>query len=213
MNKITRISLIIISSLLLVFFCYKLYLNITLIEKPGAYNFEKANIQERVVGDQKVLTEKNLGLTMKIPKNWEYEKYDDGLIMSDPATNVEFPIRDYKDWTQGCIIGFWVKNDGEYNENISIFERESYIINSFEKGDQDYCSYQYCEIIDVKGMKTLKGSSEFKTTDFDGRIQDIYITILDDKNRRIYLISSLFSTQVPECEEHFNDFINNLEIK
>jgi len=39
------------------------------------------------------------------------------------------------------------------------------------------------------------------------------ITLFDDNNRRVYKINSLLSTQIPECEEHLNNFINSLEFK
>ena len=113
MNNATRVTLIVVLSFLLVFFCYKLYLNLTLVEKPGFYDFEKSNIQEKIVGNKKVLTEKNLGITMQIPNDWEYEykSITNGFVANDPAINVEFPLRDFRDWTKGCSIS--IVNKGE----------------------------------------------------------------------------------------------------
>jgi len=215
MTKKTKKILIGILSLLLIYFGYKLYLNLTLVEKPGYYDFERSNIQEKIVNDKKVLTEKNLGITMQIPKDWEYEyKLTMGsFIASDPATNVKFLLRDFREWTKGCTIGLAVENDGIFGDNISIFEDEFNRMNYFKEGDQSYCDYHHCEVFDIRGNEVWKGVREFEETNFDGDIQHVFIAILDNKKRRIYRINSLLSTQVPECQEHLNDFINNLEIK
>lgn len=210
MNKVTRISLIIISSFLLVFFCYKLYLNITLIELAGAYNFEKANIQERVVGDQKVLTEKNLGLTMKIPKNWEYERYYNGLVFRDSKMNVKSPLIENEDWTQGCTLAFFIDQRGLSSQR-SWYDDELQTL-FFSKKNGPPCDYgHYCELVNYNGLEGIKDIYKLKPK-FDGELDSVFIKLVDTKNRRVYQVETYFTTQVPECEGQINNFLNNLEI-
>jgi len=212
MTKKTKKILIGILSLLLIYFGYELYLNLTLIEKPGYYDFERSNIQEKIVDDKKVLTEKNLGITMQIPKDWEYEKYWDGLVVKDPDLNVESVIKDYNDWTQGCSIGISVSNDKNMN-GVSTFDDDFNKLKFFEDGDDGYCDFDHCEIIEISKIKALKEIKELKPEGFDGELKYIFIEIPDNKTKRVYRMESFLSTQVPECQEHLNDFINNLEIK
>jgi hypothetical protein len=211
MNRNLKKAIIIILSLLLIFFCYKLYLNLTLIEKPGYYDFERSNIQEKIVDDKKILTEKNLGITMQIPKNWEYEKYWDGLVVKDPDLNVESLITDSKNWTKGCSLAFFTEQKGVFSEN-SWYDDERQRLSALKQG-QDACIYDRCEFIQINEMEGLKDVYELEEINFDGKIEHVFLTFFDVKKKRLYKIESFLSTQVPECREHLNDFINNLEIK
>ncbi len=211
MNRNLKKAIIIILSLLLIFFYYKLYLNLTLIEKPGYYDFERSNIQEKIVGDKKVLTEKNLGITMQIPKDWEYEKYWDGLVVKDPDLNVESVIKDYNDWTQGCSLAFFIEQKGVFSENFW-YDDEKQRLNALKQG-QDACIYDSCEFMQINEMDGLKDIYELEGINFDGKIEHVFLTFFDTEKERLYRVESFFSTQVPECQEHLNDFINNLEIK
>lgn len=210
MNKVTRISLIIISSFLLVFFCYKLYLNITLIELAGPYDFEKAIIQEKTVGDQKIITEKVLGLTMKIPSDWEYEKYDDGLVFRDPKINVKSLLAEHENWTQGCAFAFNIDQRGLSSQRSWYDEELQRLLLSKENGLS--CDYgHYCELVNYNGLEGIKDIYKLKPK-FDGELDSVFIKLVDTKNRRVYQVETYFTTQVPECEGQINNFLNNLEI-
>ena len=208
MNNATRVTLIVVLSFLLVFFCYKLYLNLTLVEKPGFYDFEKSNIQKKIIGDKKVLTEKNLGITMQIPKDWEYETYNEGMNFVDPSMNVEYILEDFRDWKSGCLISYYV-NKGE-----DTYDYDLNRLSAVKEGDKDFCPREDCEVINFNGMEALKSIKNYENLkDFNGELKNIYITILDPKVKRVHTIETFLSTQVPECQEHLNNFINNLEIK
>ena len=216
MNNILRVTLIIISSVLLVFFCYKLYLNLTLIEKPGFYDFERSNIQEKIVGDKKILTEKNLGVKMEIPKDWEYEKSEQTIIFGTPGLDIKDILKNFNEWKQGCLVGFSVSNDYvqkfENGEVLSTYDDESNRIKYFKEGDEDYCDFDYCEVINMNGIEGLEQTREFSHGTLEGGKYK-YITLLDDKNRRFYTIDTYLSEQIPECQEHLNNFVNSLEFK
>ncbi len=209
MNNTIRITLIVILSFLLVFFCYKLYLNLTLIEKSGYYDFERANIKEEIVGDKKIITEKNLGVKMEIPKDWGYEKYYNGINFIDPNINVEYVLQDFRDWASGCLITYYV-NKGEENYNQD-FNR----LVTVKEGDKDFCPRgNDCEIVSINGVEGLKSIKKFEDLkDFDGTLENVYITLLDSENNRVHIIETFISSQVPECQEHLNNFINSLEFK
>lgn len=213
MNNILRVTLIIISSVLLVFFCYKLYLNLTLIEKPGFYDFERSNIQEKIVGDKKILTEKNLEVKMAIPKDWEYKKYYDGINFFDPNINVDNVLKHFKDWSQGCFITY--STDKGQDNYFTQYDSNLNDLMVVKEGDKSFCPKDDdCEVISIRGLEGLKSARKFEGLDnFDGYLEDVYITILDTKNKRVHIIETFLSTQVPECQEHLNDFINSLEFK
>ena len=202
------IGLIII---LVVYFGYELYLKYA-AEQPGYYDFENGIIQEKINGDVKVIEEKSLGLRMEVPSNWEKELVYMGLILQDSYINVEVPLRDFRDWTEGCSIGISVENDETIN-GISTFDEEYEKMEYIGNGDGDYCNFSSCEIINAGEKNGIKGVQEFEETNFDGDIQYVDISIFNDSNRKIYKINSLLSTQVHECEEHLNNFINSLEFK
>jgi len=191
------IGLIII---LVVYFGYELYLKYT-AEQPGFYDFENGIIQEQIEGDMKIITEEGLGLTMRVPSDWEYEAGYGYATLKDSYINVDNPLRDFRDWTEGCSIELSVEND-EIINGISTFDEV------LKNKNESSCDYDYCELINIDENEGIK-----KVQDFDGDVQYVDITILSINDRRIYRINSFLSPQVPECEEHLNNFINSLEFK
>jgi len=144
---------------------------------------------------------------MRVPSDWEYQAGYGYAILKDPNINVENSLRDFKEWTKGCSsIEISVENDqiisGISNFNEMLEEQES-----FEDGDNNICGLNYCEIMNIQSGRGVK-----KIQDFDGDVQYIDITILGN-NRKVLRINTLLSTQVPECENYLNDFINSLEFK
>jgi len=211
MKKIVKISIFIaVLALigLLVFLGYKYYFS---EQNVGYYDFEEANLQEEIVDGSRILKEKNLNITMQIPEDWEYEIVDRGFIVNDPETNVEFPLRDFREWTQGCSIGVSIEEDFiSYGEN-SIFEDEIKRFDNLKMGDIEFSKGDSFQFLYLNGKEVLIESKEFEEVDFDGDIRFDYATILDKENRIIYEINSLISTQVPECEERFNRFVFDLK--
>ncbi len=222
MTKKTKKILIGTLSLLLIYFGYELYLNLTLtdMEKEARkykYYFDNVNIQETIVGDKKVLIDKKLGITMQIPKNWEYNADFGYLLLKDPAMDVEFPLKDFREWTKGCSIGISALSDMK-GSDFSNFDYEYNRIKTVKEGDTAICSnYGHCEIVKIKELDVLKETMKLvdygEEEDFDGKTQYIFLDFLDNKKRVVYSAEAMLSTQVPECQEHLNDFINNLEIK
>jgi len=209
--KTTKKILITIILILVVYFGFQLYLN-SVVDQQGYYDFENGIIQEQINGDVKVVEEKSLGLKMEVPSDWEKELVYMGLILQDPYINVKTPLRDFRDWTEGCSIGISVENDETIN-GISTFGQEYEKMEYIGNGDSDYCDNDYCEIVKIKGQDSLKDVFVLEDDELKITVQDVMITLFDDNNRRVYKINSLLSTQIPECEEHLNNFINSLEFK
>ncbi|MDD4358904.1 MAG: hypothetical protein PHY30_03770, partial [Candidatus Pacebacteria bacterium] len=138
-----------------------------------------------------------------------YEKYYDGINFIDPSINVKYILQDFRDWTSGCLITYYVnKGEDEYSYDYNN-------LMAVKEGDKDFCPMgNNCEVIINNGMEGLKSIREFENLkNFDGSLKDIYITLLDEKNKRVHTIETYLSTQVPECQEHLNNFINSLEVK
>jgi len=214
MKKRTKISIFLIYLsivILLVFLGCKYYFSEE--QNIGYYDFEEANLQEEIVDGKRVLTEINLGITMEIPKDWEYEIFRTSFTVKDPKINVKFPLKDFKEWTEGCSIRVYAEEDFTFKgEKSSIFEDEIKRFDNLKIGNSAFLKGDSFDFLSLNGEEVLMGRKEFEEVDFDGDIMFNYITILDKKNRRIYEVSSLLSTKVPECEEYFNQFVNNFKI-
>ena len=179
-------------------------------EKLGYYDFEKSNFKETIVNDNKIIEEKKLGLKMTIPKDWESDN-EQGmgiLLLRDPKINVESPLKDFKDWTQGCVIGMFVSSDKNLNGESS-FDEDNNRIKHFEDRD---CLFDSCSIMKVNNISALKEIKEVKFEEFNIELQHVFIEIPNIKKRRIYKVEALLSSQVPECQEHLDNFLNSLEI-
>jgi len=61
-----------------------------------------------------------------------------------------------------------------------------------------FCSFDSCEPIEVDGKKGIKQSLKvvFKSGNV---LNHVFIKIPDTKNRRIYTIESILSSQIEEC--------------
>lgn len=209
MKKFYKILLVIV---LLLLVAYKLYSNSKAVDTPGLYDFEKGDIQERIVDDKKIISEENLGVEVQIPKDWEYEKYYDGIEFKDPDIDVEFVLRDYRDWSKGCFIDFSVSSKGSDKE-YSEYDAELNELTLFKTDSNHFCHTDICEVVNINGMDGLKMVHKFDGENFTTPLESILFEIFDLKNKRVYKIESLISSQVPECEEYFNNFLNDLEIK
>jgi len=146
--KTTKKILITLILILVVYFGFQLYLN-SVVDQQGYYDFENGIIQEQINGDVKVVEEKSLGLKMEVPSDWEKELVYMGLILQDPYINVKTPLRDFRDWTEGCSIGISVENDETIN-GISTFGQEYEKMEYIGNGDSDYCDNDYCEIVKIR---------------------------------------------------------------
>ena len=210
-NKISIFLIYLSIVILLVFLSCKYYFSEE--QNIGYYDFEEANMQEEIVDRNRIIKEKNLNITMQIPEDWEYEIFRTSLIVKDPKMNVESPLKDFKEWTQGCSVRVYVEEDFTFEgEKNSIFEDEVERFNNLKTGNSAFLKGNSFDFLSLNGEEVLIERKEFEEVDFDGDIMFNYITILDKKNRRIYEVSSLLSTQVPQCEEYFNQFVNNLKI-
>jgi len=169
------------------------------------YNNLKKIEQEEIIDEKKALTETNLGILVKIPEGWEYKTANNGFTIKDPETNVENPLTDFREWTQGCSIEMSIEQD-------SIFEDEVERLSNLKMGNDKFSECDFFSFLYLNGREALIESKDFEETNFEGDIRIYYITILDKEKRIIYKINSLMSTQVPQCEEYFNQFVNNLKI-
>jgi len=211
MEKNTKKILIGLIIVLVVYFGYELYLKYT-VEESGYYDFENGIIQERVNGDVKVIEEKSLGLKMEVPSDWEYQAGYGYATIKDPTVNVDSFLRDFRDWTEGCSIGMSVERDENIND-ISTFDEEVKRIEEIKNEAEKYCHYDVCETFKKGENTSLREIFTLEDKELQINFQELNITILDKSNRRIYRINSFLSTQVPECEEDLNNFINSLEFK
>ena len=213
MKKIVKISIFIaVLALigLLVFLGYK-YIEQKSETESDYYDFKEGNIKEEIIGELKTLKEEKMGITMTVPVTWEKRLVPMGLILEDPETDVENRLMYFREWTQGCVIGLSVENDTIFN-GFSIFNVEKQKKEFLKQGNTDYCDQKYCEIVKIGDNEIVKGSFVLEDKDLNISVQEVTYVLLDDKKRRIVRINTFFSTQVPECEEHLNYFINNLKI-
>ncbi|MFA7142134.1 MAG: hypothetical protein WC157_02420 [Candidatus Paceibacterota bacterium] len=216
MNKKTKKVLIIIFSIIAVILLFQLahnaYMDYTFVERMGYYDFEKSKFKETIVNGNKIIEEKKLGLKMTIPKGWEYDgKLGMGtLLLKDPKINVESPLRDFKEWSQGCGIGIAVENDGRYSDGTSFFDDEINKIENIKK-HESYCNYHECEIININEKEILKEVLRFDHGE-EGYLDHVFITILDHERRKALKMNTAVSPKVPECQEHLDNFLNSLEI-
>jgi len=211
MKNRTKISIFGIALIgLLVFLGYK-YIEQKSETESDYYDFKEGNIKEEIVGESKILKEEKIGITMTVPVTWEKRLVPMGLILEDPETDVENRLMYFREWTQGCVIGLSVENDTIFN-GFSIFNVEKQKKEFLKQGNTDYCDQKYCEIVKIGDKEMAKGFFLLEDKDLNISVQEVTYTFLDDKKKRIIRINTFFSTQVPECEEHLNYFINNLKI-
>jgi len=207
MKKIVKISIFIaILALigLLVFLGYKYYFSED--QSVGYYDFEKSDLQEEIVDGNRILKEKNLNITMQIPEDWEYILYYDGIGFKDPKMNVESPLKDFKEWTSGCALVLVV----DHKDKLS-YEEELEKIKSFDIGD-GFCYFNHeCEKININGIQGIKDVLSFDKIDFDGKLEYVEITLLDEKQKRSIKVNGILSTQVPQCKDRLNQFVNTLK--
>jgi hypothetical protein len=209
MNKATKNVILVILSILVIYFGYQLYTELARQNEPGNYNFEeRGKITQKIVNGKKVLKETRIGIQMEIPEYCEYEKAWDGLHFIDSNINVESVIRDFDDWTKGCTLKISMADDRKI-DGVSTFDEDLQLIN-FEREDSDFCSFDSCEPIEVDGKKGIKQSLKvvFKSGNV---LNHVFIKIPDTKNRRIYTIESILSSQIEECRDHLDDFIQSLK--
>jgi hypothetical protein len=209
MNKATKNVILVILSILVIYFGYQLYTELARQNEPGNYNFrERGKITQKIVNGKKVLKETRIGIQMEIPEYWEYEKVWDGLSLRSPNINVESIIRDFDEWTEGCFIGLSMADDRKI-DGVSTFDEDLQLIN-FEREDSDFCSFGSCEPIEIDGRKGVKHSKQV-VLESGNELGHIVIELPDIKNRRIYTIESILSSQIEECHDHLDDFIQSLK--
>ena len=204
-NKISIFLIYLSTVILLVFLSCKYYFSEE--QNIGYYDFEEANMQEEIVDGNRILKEKNLNITMQIPEDWEYILYYDGIGFKDPKMNVESPLKDFKEWTSGCALVLVA----DYKDELS-YEEELEKIKSFDTGD-GFCYFNHeCEKININGIRGIKDVLSFDKIDFDGKLEYVEITLLDEKQKRSIKVNGILSTQVPECKDRLNQFVDNLKI-
>ena len=217
MNKATKNVILVILSILVIYFGYQLYLNLTLTDmekevRKYRYYFDNDSIEVELLGNKKRLTSHSLKISMEIPAHWEYDASYGLLTLRDPELDVDSrSLAHYKDWTKGCKIE--ISSITDYNkEVIPMFDNEQARI---ELVKEDPTSCPHCEVFNVGDIEVMKIVltptiyEEFE--DFDGKIEYVMMSFLDARKRAVYYVESILSSQVEECHDHLEHFIRSLK--
>ena len=214
MKKIVKISIFIaVLALigLLVFLGYRYveYTNESDINY-GYYDFSKEKITENIKGDYKTFSIKRIGLEFETPSDWISTTENGPLVFKNEYIDVEVPLKDFREWTSGCLIDISLEKDTDFdgfsNFDYNFLEKENLKI------DKDtYCAYDHCSVDIINAKEFLKHVFEVREDELEITFQMITFTYFNEEKREILRVTGYLSSQVPECEEHLNHFIDTLK--
>lgn len=206
MNKISKIIILSVLTLILVLAGYFLY-NKWLESRMGLVSFE--NVSDQQINGKRYIENKEVGLRFAVPDGWEIQKDNMGFSMhsSDfiPLTEDSFFMP-----KKGC----WIEVYADVQKEGSNYDLDYSYLK--DKIASDYCSrYQndsqkLCEIGEIYGLIGIK-ENDFKN---EGENQGTFTSFSVPYNDIIYSFHSYFFGKDREiCLQGFNNFLTKVTIK
>ncbi|MFA5433377.1 MAG: hypothetical protein WC319_11000 [Candidatus Paceibacterota bacterium] len=205
MNKISKIIILSVLTLILIVTGYLLY-DKWLESKMGLVSFE--NVSEEQVDGKRYIENKEVGLRFAIPEGWEVQKDDMGLSMHSS----DFVPVEKNDLLpqSGCSVvvnSDRQEKNSDYDRQYSSLERN--ISNENLLADNSETSKK--EIIELAGLKGIRHEF-YMANSFN--VQGNVISILIPYNEVIYSFETYFFGEDKEsCLREFNNFLTTVTIK
>jgi hypothetical protein len=207
MNKISKIIILSILTLILIVVGYFLY-NKWLESKAGIVSFE--NVLEHEIDGKKYIENKEIELMFGVPNGWEIENYNEGTAMHSldfvPLNENSFFIPQNGCWIE--VISEILKNnddfDPEYGDLKLMINNQDYLNerNNYDKRN--------LEVVEISGIKGIRSNLLVDDSGNSGNF--IYVAM--PKENLIYILGTyIFGEDKDVCLQEFNNFLTTVTIK
>jgi hypothetical protein len=202
MNKISKIIILSILTLILIVVGYFLY-NKWQESKIGLVSFQ--NILEQEINGNKYIENREAGLRFDIPNGWKVLKDSTGLVMHSSDFN---PFS--KDLFYVPKSGCWIEVYAEIQREGSDYDYLK------DKIVSNYCSRYQNDEQKICVMEEISGLTGIRENNFinEGENPGIFTNTSVPYNNIVYsFYSHLFGEDKEICLQKFNDFLKTIIIK